>query len=321
MDVLGENCFLLLEQIGGVSDIEFLQRLCERCGLHLYVEENRRGTNYMLSGNAFVLDIFYRKEESLQVNDSWLVSDNQSIESSVVQVGKEKIEDVPLRKVDRVSLSLLDESWSVYFQIFTQQVYLYLRHKEYTKLYELVCNVAKYDRECQEGRENKGFGTFVEQAKQLEKTLGKKEGEVNYCVATHTHCVLWSSPDAESYPVYAAIAGKKKNVSFLGENKSLAEVERVVEVLRENPLLWRVVAESLLFGIGPLVSLTLQSVPSGLVFCEMGPPKKHVLIQNNGYVLVGDTPSSYQFHSDRSLLIKRTHSIWYLIKEEGIVVG
>lgn len=321
-----ENYLMLWERVGEVNDANILQFMCNACNLHLYMEERKGETNYMISGNAFVIDIVYTREEGSEITENWGLTENQSIESSVAQVGKEKEEDIVHRKMTRVCFSLIEEVWSVYFKEFTYKIHMYLQKRKYIKLYDMIREMIKYDKEVTE-ENKKSFSVLAQKGYDIEGMISAKKitGVVNYSFEHHKYCIVWEGEKKQNI-IYALLNETGKSVEFGGNKCTIEEAERKVSVLRTKPLLWQIMAESLLLGY--LLQLEIEKDRKRkdicrVIFIDRSNIKannrtknecREISIDEHGYVSIDNEVNKYY-----TLIMKRTESMQILAEVAGFI--
>ncbi|KAI5180328.1 hypothetical protein NEOKW01_0632 [Nematocida sp. AWRm80] len=308
-----------------LTDLEFLQSVCQECSLHLYVEENRTGRNYMISGSTFVIDILYSKEEIEVFPSDKGISDGMSVGSSVLQIGKEKIESVVDKEVEKISLSLIEESWSKSLPLVINSLTILLRKKEYTCVSRVIKSLLAYDKE-ETDKENKGFGAIIEKSKGLEKQLGNKIGSlgasVDYSFLSHAHVLYWYSDTSSEAVVYTILTDSNRTILH-GEEYSLDEMKRLIDTLKESSVSWSVISESLSHSIPMKIIIDKKKIHSifGKIEDEDDVPEsilelsgliegvlKKVYILSTGYIWIDGAIDKH-----RSILLKRTESIKHVM--------
>ncbi|KAI5171367.1 hypothetical protein NEFER03_0726 [Nematocida sp. LUAm3] len=305
-----EGYLMFLEESGEVENLEALQYICGKCELNLYIEDNRKGVNYMVSGNSFVLDIFYGKEESNFVQESSLISDNQSMEGSLVQ-SRERMEKVQNKSVDKVSLSLLDEKWEKYFNGFTCKIFYCLRRKKYLRLYELLKKFATYDGE--DMKENVIFGEVVKRLIEVEKNVKnnqfkkyylEKKIEINYCIEEDLVELVWRHGEWDKYPMCYGVCGDE--YVLFGNRYNGIEVIGIIEKIMDSEILWKVLSEYQIFGMRERIDV--DTLGEWVDIYLEGEEEK-IRISKKGDVYEKDCINGYY-----TLLMKRLCSLEHFIR-------
>lgn len=303
-----EIYLMFLEEGEEVEDLEALKYICNACSLNLYIEDSRKGVNYMVSGNSFVLDIFYKKEESNLPPESLLISDNQSVEGSLIQ-SRDKVENIPHKNVDKVSLSLLEEKWEKFFRLFTHKVFHCLRRKKYLRIYQLLRKITLYDGE--EAKENIMFGEAVKRAEEIQENmqniLENNGSAINYSVEKDIPCVLWKNEELPEHPICFAV--EKKEFLLLEKRYSEEEMLSLVAHLRSSEILWKSVSEHKVFGISEALEVHREADYLDL-HLDVGAAedKRRIRITRKGAVQEKESINRYY-----TLLMKRGGSLLHLI--------
>ncbi|KAI5191311.1 hypothetical protein NEMIN01_1470 [Nematocida minor] len=279
-----------------ISDLEFLQLLCDEFSWHLYAEENKQGANYMISGKTFVIDIFYEREEKENQQDDG--EDAQSMGSSVIQIGKERVESI-YRAIKKVDISLIEEEWSSYFRIFTFSIMLHLKNREYYNVYKLLKNLLQYDTE----EEHKGFGSVIKELKGVE---GHGVESVDYSFLQHKP-VRYHRINSTSrlYSMLGLFSYVQPDYTYKLYN--LSDVENKLE----NSTHVEIIVEMLLYNVD--ISIEKENI---VINGKINGEYCRVEINSDGYVLVDGTVDKY-----RTLLLKRTESMYHVIRETEIEVS
>lgn len=276
-----------------INDLEFLQLLCNDFGLHLYAEENKKGTNYMISGKTFVIDIFYERKEKV-VQD--YIEDTQSLGSSVVQIGKERVENI-YSAIQNVSLSLMEEEWSSYFRIFTLSIIFHLKNKDYHSTYNLIKNLLKYDKE----EEAEGFPALVNQLKELSEKIVYP---IEYSVLLHKPIALHSvKSSGKLFDLFGLFSCIEQDYTH-----SLYNLQKIEEI-PTNPVHVNIIIEMLTYNID--IKIEDKIIISG----SINGRKCKIEIRDDGYILVDGEIDRY-----RTLLLKRTESMYHVIRETEIQI-
>ncbi|KFG26848.1 uncharacterized protein NESG_01004 [Nematocida ausubeli] len=291
--VLKDSAYIFYTFSNCMNDLEFLQMMCNEFSLHLYVEENRKTANYMISGKTFVIDIFYEREEEIHTEEG---EDAQSIGSSVVQIGKERVETVSQR-IKKVGISLLEEEWSAYFTICTFSIMFHLKNKDYYSTYKLIQNVIQYDSE----EDQSGFALIIKRLKALEE---KGVSPLEYSFLHHKpvmrHIINSTGRLYTSLGVFSWI-----------EDDSTQKLYNLTD-LREIPLnstVIDIIIEMFIYGVKITIGkgvVVNAYVDSNCFQVEVG---------EDGYVLVNNEIDRY-----RTLLLKRTNSLYHVLCETGLEV-
>ncbi|OAG29389.1 hypothetical protein NEDG_00522 [Nematocida displodere] len=321
MEAWGENFFMFCSETKQTTDLEFLQSLCGKCGLLLYVDESKTGANYMISGKTFVIDIIYGIVGNAPMKEEKIASDTLSVGSGAYHPGKEKVEDAH-KTMKKINLSLMEEFWSKYFTMFTKSLWTYLKQQEYLKIYELVYELVKYDNE--DTSTEKSFYGIVGKMEAAVALLEKKqlleEFEVNYSFQDHAICLLARGrPPREfeedvfsSHQIYAVLEENATHARLSRNRYAVEDISGVLNHLARNRMVWKVVSESIMHR----VPITLTGSGEGLGVCFGGAidrKKQKIWITPAREVEVGKSADKY-----RTLLLQRTESILHVIKETDI---
>ncbi|KAH9386216.1 uncharacterized protein NEMAJ01_1112 [Nematocida major] len=281
-------------QTNCINDLEFLQIVCDEFSWHLYAEESKKGTNYMISGKTFVIDIFYeREEEDAQTEDA---EDTHSVGSSVIQIGKERMESV-YRNIKSVSLSLIEEEWSGYFKLCTFSIMHHLKNKDYYNAYKVLSSLVKYDTED----EAAGFGSIVQRLKSIAEADAVKVG---YSFVRDMPVAYYS---IESTGVLCKEVGLFSYVQP-DHTRRLYNISREEEIPKST-LCIDVIIEMLIYNIEVCIesSISMEGKIDG-VLCR-------IEVREDGFILVNGNIDTY-----RTLLLKRTDSMYHVIRETGIEI-
>lgn len=281
-----------------INDLEFLQILCDEFSWHLYAEENRKGANYMISGKTFVIDIFYERDEEEDILEE--DKDTQSMGSSVIQIGKERVESV-YRVIKKVDISLIEEEWSSYFKICTYSVMLHLKKKEYYNVYRLMKNIQKYDTEDEDG-----FGSIVQKIKKISEG-GKRQADYSFLLHKP---VVYHKVDTKS-PLYDALgmfSSVEEDGLYRIYNRIVKDSGEIDEIGKK--LCLNVIIEMMIYNIEIVLDDNIV-IPG-----RIDEKEKRIEVTLDGYVLVDGEIDKY-----RSLLLKRTESMAHVIRETEIEVN
>ncbi|KAI5129719.1 hypothetical protein NEPAR04_1636 [Nematocida parisii] len=291
---LKESAYIFYTFTNCISDLEFLQITCNEFGLYLYVEENRKTANYMISGKTFVIDIFYEREEETCTEEG---EDAQSIGSSVMQIGKEQVE-AAFQRIKKVGISLLEEEWSSYFKLCTFSFMFHLKNKDYYNAYRLISSIIKYDSE----EENAGFSEIIRKLKLIEST---QCGPLDYSFLHHVplvhHKIDSESKLNNSLGIFSCInESGRENLYNITDIKNIPLIDVLVDVIIE------------MFIYGIEISIEERVIISACINKE----KCCIEVDGRGQVIVDGVVDRY-----RTLLFKRTSSLYHVICETGVEVA
>lgn len=277
--------------------------------MHWYAEETKQAMHYTLSGNNFVIDLVYLKEVK-EVSGA-AAGETQSGRSSMVQVGKEKLEEVS-KILDTITLSLVDESWSRYFHCFSSRLLMYLKKKKFLLAGELIGNMCLYDNE--EAESATSFSSAVRamskaEAK-LEPVLGAAVSEyVSYSFEEHQVCLWWTLPSGGwgSRPICAPFTDATFAVVRVGSSLlKVTEALPTVEALRSSPILWSMLAESNLMPLSLRVPPTSSRAIDRLEFVL----ERAGQVAVSGYITAaGQLYIDNQIDQTKTLLLQRAQSL------------
>lgn len=292
-----DYAYTFYTQTNSINDLEFLQLLCNDFSWHLYAEENRKGANYMISEKTFVIDIFYERDEEGSPSEE--VEDTQSMGSSVIQIGKERVESV-YRAIKKVDISLIEEEWSFYFRICTFSVMFHLKNRDYYNIYRLMRNLQKYDTE-----EEDGFGQIIRRLKDISERTGKR---VEYSFLTDRpvvyHEIDTDSTLYKSLGLFSYVEGDQYRIY----NRRIESVSEIEEV--QNELYVSLLIEMMVYNIEVELTGTV------IIPARIDGRECTVEVAADGYVLVDGEVDEY-----RTLLLKRTESMYHVIRETEVEVN
>jgi len=328
-DVWNENLFMFYEQADGSNNLDYLKMVCDRLSLQLYCDDGKNRLNYIVSGNNFVIDVWYsRKDRELREGEEKNALEAQSMGSSVVAVKKEKPEE-EVKGMEKISFSLVEDAWSIYFSSFVDSLWGCLVKKEYLRGYLLLKNLLIYDSDREEN-----FAEVVKSIKEKEIEIRKrarKEADasfqVNYSIEHHCVCLVWriekperDARNRESGVIVALVRSPSaEKVELCGRTYSFEEACRAVRILEQTKIMWKVVSECVCYNIS--VDMHFKKSEETLEHLEItgciGGVEKTMSINDAGTFAVGKEIDPY-----RTLLLKRTESIRHvLINTEVEVVS
>ncbi|KAI5188677.1 hypothetical protein NECID01_0290 [Nematocida sp. AWRm77] len=308
------NLFLFYEQLDSCQDDAFLRTVCTRDNLYFYVENEKNTIHYILSGHSFVIDLFYLKEEKEGVLEEQSTPGAQGGRNSFSQTERDKPEETE-KVLARITVTLVEEAWSKYFQCFSSTLFMYLAQKKYVLAAMLIEELCKYDGEdSSKGRSFRSVAAEIQQAeKALEDVLEKSAVErLSYSVHDHAVCLWWEGPQKSVKTMERSICcpfttRQFTKVQLVGGTVDVAEIVQTMESLKDTPILWNVLAEASLVP----ATLSMHRGPGKTiekVLFQMHTDKEN---PDTGYITgTGEVYNSKdELDTEKTILLQRTHSL------------
>lgn len=174
---------------------EIIEALCSHFSLQLYVDASPSGINYMISGKAFVVDLFYSYKQLAgpaqgappsQALSRGASMDNVSIGSAnsptatnitaatdMFRGAAPPVDFAEDMVLDDLVLSFVDESWAPSFSLFTLKLYWVVARQDYVSLFHLLKGFLAYDHDHDsgDGREARSFASVYSGIRRAEELL------------------------------------------------------------------------------------------------------------------------------------------------------